>query len=509
MKIGKSEVRAALKRLQDYKAWKGEMDSGFKENEKWWRLRHWETMPEMSGIKPVSPWLFNSIINKHADAMDNMPIPACLPRNSDDRAAAETLGKVLPVILDSCDYQKTYSSLWWDKLKLGVSVLGVFWNSEKAGGLGDIELRRINPINIYFEPDISSLEDSSEVFYLENVPNDKLKRLYPDADLSAARGITPISSSATSTTVINWYYKKGGALHFCRFIGEEVLFASENDKDLKSGWYDHGKYPFILDPLFPIEGSPLGFGYIDTMKDTQMYIDILNKSILENALLSSKKRYFLRDDGSINEAEFLDLSNAIIHSSGNLGEDSIRELTTHPLGSVHLGILNHKIDELKETSGNRDFSQGSTSNGVTAASAIAALQEAGSKLSRDMLKNSYRSYKEMCYLIIELIRQFYVAPRVLRISGDEFLPFDNSSLKIAPKEEFGIEYASREPIFDIVVAAEKGSPYSSAVNNELAKEFFSLGFFAQERRDEALFTLDMMQFEGKEALQRKLNGIEN
>ena len=77
-------------------------------------------------------------------------------------------------------------------------------------------------------------------------------------------------------------------------------------------------------------------------------------------------------------------------------------------------IVNHKtnkIDELKETSGNSDFSQGSTQSGVTAASAIAALQEAGSKLSRDMIRSYYEGFEEETYLVIELIRQFYTEPR--------------------------------------------------------------------------------------------------
>ncbi|MBQ5320919.1 MAG: hypothetical protein J6K88_02475 [Oscillospiraceae bacterium] len=508
MKIGKSEIRSALKKLQSFKGAKGETDLVFKENEKWWRMRHWELLPETHGVKPTSAWLFNSIINKHADAMDNFPFCTVLPQSSDDKKAAEVLNKVIPVILEKCDYQKIYSLLWWDKLKLGVSAVGVFWNPDASEGIGDISLQRINPLNLYFEPGILDLEESSDVFYIESVNNELLKKLYPDADLSAAKGfIRPDGAfSDNRSAVINWYYKKNGRLHYCRFVGEELLFSSENEKQYKdTGWYSHGRYPFILDPLFPRDDSPYGFGYIDTMKDTQMYIDILNKCILENAMLSSKKRFFLRDDGSINEGEFLDFSNAIIHSSGNLGEDSIRELSTNPLAGIHMSVLQHKIDELKETSGNRDFSQGSTAQGVTAASAIAALQEAGSKLSRDMLKNSYRSYKAMCYLIIELVRQFYIAPRVFRISGEEFLSFDNAMLK-APNaaEEFGIEYSSREPIFDITVAAEKGSPYSTAANNELAKEFFSLGFFNPERASEALGAIEMMQFEGKEQMKKRI-----
>ena len=76
-----------------------------------------------------------------------------------------------------------------------------------------------------------------------------------------------------------------------------------------------------------------------------------------------------------------------------------------------------RIEELKEISGNRDMTQGGTTGGVTAASAIAALQEAGSKLSRDMLKSAYRAFSRQCYLMIELMRQFYDEQRIFRIVG--------------------------------------------------------------------------------------------
>ena len=101
-----------------------------------------------------------------------------------------------------------------------------------------------------------------------------------------------------------------------------------------------------------------------------------------------------------------------------------------------LSYRNSRIEELKEISGNRDLTQGGTTGGVTAASAIAALQEAGSKLSRDMLKSAYRAFAKQCYLIIELMRQFYDEQRVFRITGQrgesEFVPFSAQGLRAKP-----------------------------------------------------------------------------
>ena len=196
-------------------------------------------------------------------------------------------------------------------------------------------------------------------------------------------------------------------MHLCKFCADEILYASENDVNLyKTGYYDHGLYPFVFDRLFIEQGSPCGFGYIDIMKDTQTQIDLMSASVCENVRMASTVRYFARDDGSVNEKEFADWSNPIVHYSGSGNpNDSMIPIRVPELPSLYVSFINSKINELKETTGNSDFTRGNTASGVTAASAIAALQEVGSKLSRDMIKGSYRIFVTINNLIIELIRR--------------------------------------------------------------------------------------------------------
>ena len=184
-------------------------------------------------------------------------------------------------------------------------------------------------------------------------------------------------------------------MHYCKYVNDTVLFATENDPQLRErGWYDHGMYPFIFDTLYQVEGTPTGFGYIDIGKDAQAYIDRGNQAVMENMLANAAPRYFIRGDGSVSEEEYADRTKRFIHVDGNLGQDSILPETGKSLSGIYVDVLNNKIDELKETTGNRDISTGGTSSGVTAASAIAAMQEAGSKLSRDNNRAAYRAFRK-------------------------------------------------------------------------------------------------------------------
>ena len=516
--IGPEEVAEAAAILQKYKAGKAALDKRLVDNELWFRMGHWKNYqnPMMEGKPQTSSgWLFNSIANKHADAMDNYPAPNVLPRAADDEQTARVLSSILPVVLEQADYEQVYSDTWWRKLKQGTGVKGIFWDPEQHGGVGEIAIRPMNLLMLYWEPGVEDIQASPHFFSLNMENTKQLEARWPQLKghsasvLDVPRFIHDGGlDTSEKSVVVDWYYKKPDE------NGRVGLYASENDPALAGrGFYDHGKYPFVFDPLFMEEDSPAGFGYIDVMKECQNAIDRMNHAMDENVLLSSKQRYVLSDTAGVNEEELADFSRDIVHVVGRLNDDSFRPLQTAGLQGNSLSYRASRIEELKEISGNRDMTQGGTAGGVTAASAIAALQEAGSKLSRDMLKSAYRAFAKECYLILDLMRQFYDEERVFRIVGgtgeNEFVPFSGAALRPQPGGVVGgVELGSREPIFDIVVSAEKKSTFSRLSQNETAKECYQLGFFAPANADAALAALDMMDFEGIEKVRQRvrLNG---
>ncbi len=517
-KIGETEIMRAAAILKRYREGKANLEKRIVSNEQWWKMRHWGELPldeyDRGRPRPASAWLFNSIANKHADAMDNIPEPVVLPREQSDRECASQLSKILPALLERCDYERLYSDMWWYKLKNGSCCQAVLWDPELADGAGDISIKNIDILNLFWEPGIKDIQQSPNLFYVSLCDNDLLIGQYPqlegklgDSGMLTGYKYDDNVDNSEKTAVIDWYYKKyvngEKQLHYCRFVGNTVLYSSENDEACAHGFYAHGQYPFVIDSLFSVEGSPCGFGYIDVMRDAQMYIDRLGQVLLEHTISMGRKRFFIKNNSAIKEDEFADWRRPFVHVAGNISDDDIREIKIDPLDPAVMPALNLKIQELKETSGNRDFSQGGTSNGVTAASAIAALQEAGNKLSRDMLKGSYDAFSKVCCLMIELIREFYDEPRSFRITGG-FADFGGEMLAAKPITAFGIDFGSKKPVFDIICRAAKKSPFSKAAQNELAKELFSLGFFNPELSGQALACLDMMDFEGKESIVRMI-----
>ena len=526
LKMTKERVQEAYHRLMRYKSGKAHLDARLVEVEQWWKIRHWEWMQERGArddMKTQSAWLFNVIISKHADGIQSIPEANILPREENDKETAKLLSSIIPCVLEENGFEETYSSILWQKLKGGTGVYGCFWDPGKLNGLGDISIQRINLLNLFWEPGVSDIQRSRDVFLVEPVDKELLVQQYPQlsddtaisSPVSVRKFMTEDSDAQDDKAyVVDWYYhgysngKK--VLHYAKFVGDTVLYATEDVPELaERGLYDHGEYPFVMDALFPVEGSPCGFGYIDVCKNAQEQIDIINQALIKNTLVNAIPRYFCRSDGSVNEEEFLDFTRSLVHVTGNVGNDSLVPIETPALQAMVLNVLENKIGELKETSGNTDSSNGISQNSSQAASAIAALQEASGKVSRASSMSAYRAFSRLIKQVIELIRQFYDLPRQFRITGDmgeeQFVSFTNAGmLPQSQGVDFGIDMGYRLPVFDIKIEPQTKNRYTKNSQNELALSLYQLGVFNPQLADQSMMLLDMMDFDGKEELQQKV-----
>lgn len=543
-RIGEKEVRKASEILRKYKEGKTRLEQKIIANEEFWKLRQWNYMNDgKADFKPATAWLWSCIQSRYSDAMDSYPTCNFQPRQADDKQEAKKLSSIVPIVFEQNRYEDTYSDIVWYTLKHGGSVQGIFWDGSKHNGLGDISIKKIDFINLFWESGITNIQDSRNLFNTELVANDILEQRYPQCkDRLGGKNVTLAKylyddnvDTSDKSVVVDWYYhtyvdgKK--TLQYVKYVNDIVLYATENEiqrpekvvvdpetgvpltipqgKSMaERGLYDHALYPFVTMALYPVEGSICGYGLTDIGRDTQLQIDVLNKSITDNAVAGAKPRYFIKNDGSVHEQEYNDTSKDFVHVEGQLGEENIRPIDHKPLDSIYVNVLQQKIEELKFITSNQDVNNGSTPSGVTSGSAISALQEASGKNARSSNKTFHRAYRDVCYQVVELIRQFYDIPRTFRIMGDgmneQFVQFDNAGLVAQPQMIAGTDMGLRVPEFDIDVTSEKANPYKKMEMNELALNFYNLGFFNPQMTDQALACLGMMDFTKKEEVIQKI-----
>lgn len=534
--VTEETVKAAQTRCTKYWQNNKGLEQRLIENETYYRQQCYQlkdrderqSLPERG-----SAYLLNAIINKTSDAMDNFPQPTIIPREQSDEKTANILSKVIPVILERNNYTKTYYECALEKMKNGFSVTGVFWNPT-TDNIGEVEVRRIEPLNMRWQPGIKNIQDSKEVFVLSEYDAETLQKMYPkltfrggvvSGELSHYDDAELTRDTENKCIVYDWYYKVTRprvvagqvfpvtTLQYCKFCEGQVLYASENDPAMRDrGWYDKPDYPFVFDVLYPVKDTPYGFGLIDMMRDPQEYIDKLDHAIMLNALANSRPRWFVKENSNVSEEEYADFNKLFITYAGD--PTAIIPVQASTLASIYVQVLEDKKEELKENAGNRDFSQGSTSGSVTAASAIAALQEASSKTSRMSNRVSYESFKEVVNMVISRVTQFYTVPRTFRIIDNNEVQYRTIGIGRNPMmntpeqtdlvpgsvydESLGEYVGGRVPVYDISVGAEKASPYSRISQNELAKELYTEGVFNPQLADQVMPMLKMMDFDGKE-----------
>ena len=558
--IGAEQLQEFTKILEEYKAGKVQTEQRILASENWWKLRNSTEEQKDSkaagadGFKAVSGWLHNVIVSKHADAMKAYPEPNILPREQGDKGEATMLSAIIPCILEQNSFESTYSDAMWQKLKTGTGCYKVVWDKSKLNGLGDIHVEKVNLLNVYWEPGVTDIQKSRYFFSTELCDKDVLEERYPQLK-GKLKGQSFFSTkflyddhvkTENKHTVIEVYYHKyiqgKNTLQYCRYVGDQVIYATENDNErpmrpvvdpmtgqpvvnpmtgqpamqeaglsmAERGLYDHGKYPYFFDALYPIEGSPCGYGYVDLCRNPQTEIDLLKTAMVKNAMVGAAPRYFSRIDGNISEEEFLDTTKPIVHVSGNVDEATLRRIEHNPLDGMYVNLLTNSIDELRETSGNTEAATGSTPGSVTAASGIAALQEAAGKTSSDSTQASYRVFSDIVDMCIELIRQFYDMPRKFRILGqygmERYVTYTNAGIQPQHQgNDFGQDMGYRLPVFDIKVSAQKKNVYTKVAQNELALQFFQLGFFDASRVDASLMCLEMMDFDDKDIIMQKIS----
>lgn len=525
------KIREAESLLQKYRQGKTSLEDRLIEEEQAWRLQMWQS--ETNNVTPSSSaYMWNAVVNKHADLMDNYPIPALLPREESDKEEAKMLTDIIPVVLERNDFEETYSKASWYKLKHGTSCYGVFWDSRAEFGKGDILIKDIDLLRIFWDPTVSDIQKSPNLFICAAVDTEVLKSQYPDKEITSAKYELKDYESddnidrSNQSMVVDWYYKKNvdgrDVVHFIKYTGGTVLYSSEEDSAYASrGFYDHGMYPVVFDTMYPEADSVTGYGVISVTKDAQMYIDALDSLMMSYAKKATTPRWFKKKDVGINENDFADWSKPFVTVTGDITEERFRQIELKPISGVYPNLLDRKINELKETIGNRDVNSGGTGAGVTSGAAIATLQEAGNKTSRDAIKTSYRAYVKIVRMVIELMRQFYTTERSFRILGandagrteEQFVTYSNENLKPqalpdmngkAMVDDEGRQL-TRIPIFDIDVKAQKTNPYSKLSQNETASNLYNMGVFNPENAEPSLTMLSMMDFEGKDEIMAKIS----
>ena len=455
-----------------------------------------------------TPMITSCIENIKADLMDEMPEAIILPDAAGDAPmiTAKVLTKVVEQELDACDWEGEYAKGVHDFLQDGWCAFESGHDPLENNGLGGAFIHYVMNKNFMCDPQTPDLQDGRACFVLDVKPWDWFQQHYPDIYpyMVGDEGLIEADRIESTTEpprvkalrIIEMWVKefdpkrKSAAVHFVRVAGHQVI--EDSKLTYPNGYYEHGMFPFRICRLYPQKGSALGLGICDLFKDTQRYADKLNAILLENALRARTPRLFIQE-GMVDIDDVRDFGKEAIEVHGNL-EAAVKWMDTQPLPSYMMNFAQMMQASIKNEAGSNDQSRGQTAGGVTAASAITALQDMSTKRSRMEARELQRGFKECVRMMIEMMREKDIVPReiVITVEGQQaIVPFDSRSLYRSDGK------GRKMPIEALItIKTSRQTRFSRMAHNELVLQFVNM---FQQTAD-PLIMMEALEMDDKEQI---------
>ncbi|MBQ9832211.1 MAG: hypothetical protein IJO48_00615 [Clostridia bacterium] len=469
--------------------------------ERMYRGEHWHDIPtdDAKEPRPVTPILHSTIENIRADLMDNYPEAII----TSDKPEYDDLALILSSIIKEnhieCRYSKEFSQLTHDLTVGGYMIQETGYDETLNHGLGAAFIRHVDPRNIMFDPCCTNIQDSRAVFKFMPYPREWFESHYPDSASEMKEDVFRtnrlrddiINSRDTENILLIECWKREYdastatySIHMLKLAGGVLL---EDSRELKAeGYFSHGEYPFTVTPLFTRKGSCLGYGIVDMFKNAQLYSDKLDQIVMKNALMAAHNKLLVTGASGFDIDDLRDWSKEV-HRGENL--NGVTWFPTSPLPSYIIDFANAIRTSIKEESGANDFSRGMTSSGVTAASAIAALQEMSSKRSRMAIKAVHEAFSDAVRQELEIEREFSVFSRSITVEDEQ----GRTARTLSPDMLFlNTELGNRIPLeFKVSVKVQRANMFSVAAHNELILQLANLSMITPD------VALELLIFDGK------------
>ena len=441
---------------------------------------------------------FNNCV---ADQMDNMPETLMLPERAGLEEVAEDLADIVRHVLSRNDFEALHRRRVEDCFSTGTAVTQVAWDRDLDGGQGNIALIRW-PIEAFlWDPSCENLQDGRAVYKISWHPMSWFQQHYPDRYLEigsdeaeysglgmaeAQESIRPADENR-AMLIEYWYRlydagKRRYTVNVALLAGGTLL---SNTEDV----YRHGMYPFVLDVYTPIEGLPVGDGLVQELAPMMRYVNRYASYIDMNLRMASKGRLLIDRNAGIDKDALTNWETDVVEGD-RIDPSALQWLQTQPFSGMVTRQMMQLQADIKQDSGQNQFARGETVGGVTAASAISALQEAGGKITRLRTQGLNRGFREMVTQVMWLISQFYDRRRVLFITGRE--------VSASPERLFG-QGCFPAPPYTVQVQVQRRNPLRQQAQNELVLQAYQMS--AQAGQHFPLSTLfELLQVEGKERI---------
>lgn len=437
---------------------------------------------ERSKTSPAMSTLNSCVDNVIADQIDNMPEAVMTPEREETMDSAREMTDVVGFVLEQAGFAGKYQQMMEDAIVAGTGVAQVFWDDDLEDGEGMANVLSWHPEDFFPDPMCESIQDGRACFKVTHTTVGWVEEHYPHAkgfvgsDEYAGSGeaaMTEAPGGDSKVTLLEFWYRRYDAqarrylVHMAQMAGNALLCSTETgfglENAFENGVYAHGKYPFVLFRYRDAWRRPFGTGLIHDYRETQNAINRYCKYIDDNARESSVQRHFIRRGSGVNADEVADMTRTVIEWDGSDIREVLQTVQAQPLNAQVYQMMQYMADTMKQDCGQNQFARGDGGLGVTAGTAINALQQAGSKIARWHTERFKEAFREMVEMLLWVLSEYMEPGRVLRIVGVGEGQTRDRLIELTAAGENG---TAMRPAYTVRVQVVRRNPDQIAKDNE-------------------------------------------
>ena len=431
-------------------------DRQFKKDwDRWYRLyegRHWSVATRDWQSTPVVNLCFSAIETITPIMTDSRPQIQVVPRTPESDRIALVLGHIVEWLWESNDCDVKLPCTVKNSLIFGSGFWKIVWDPTARGGLGDIRIFEVDPVNVFISPHARRLEEAEYVIHAENLPRRLVRRMYPqlseetrgveETSLSPDRTVTNQDSMGTRTggefmqltdgsgfarvgrdsggydegdrvTVLEkWERREDGTVWQVVVVNRELVLERPSP-------FQHGKLPFVHFRDNDRSWSVWPSGELQHVERLQIEINRRRGHIMD-ILRYTANPILVVDPALIGDFDQLEARpNLVIPAEGGLA--AVGWLQPPSIPNALFEVNNLDKEDFDAVLGKTDILSGRKPPDVEAGIALDILQEAASVRMRLKVRNLENALRRAGELVVALVQQFYTTERVFKIVGSELM----------------------------------------------------------------------------------------
>ena len=466
------EERQAIKLVEKVfaknKAARKAYDGKWLDNYKMFRGKQWKENRPSYRHSEVINLIFKAIQADVPILTDGMPRPQYIPPEPQDLELAEILNNVLESDWNSGNWLSELTESIYDAHFYGVGFGSLDYDPEAAGGMGKIVFKSEDTFCSFPDPSARDVNKRSNSFvFAEPTAVDILKHDYPEK----AKYIKPDLLDLSRRDRANWddqktvrspdntrvvsdnltgydLESKDEALKITLYIHDSEYCEDEiKEKDSTTGEekiayqqrlkypngrkiviangvlcedgpipFDDKKFPYLRLVNYILPREFWGISEVEQLESPQKIFNKLVSFALDVLTLMGNPIWKVPTSSGVDTDSLYNRPGLILEYDGEKAPEREEGVQLQPYVLQMIDRMKGWFDDM---SGQTDVSAGKNPAGVTAASAIEALQEASQTRLRQKTRDIDAFLQDFGRMYASRVFQFYDTPRVFRVTGDD------------------------------------------------------------------------------------------